>query len=189
MGDGGRSSEPGQKDEQALLARSVGGDAAAFADLLAPHRRLLDAACATAVSDPTDREDALQLAMVDIWRGLAGFKGESLLTTWMFRVAQNAARRHARRGLRVVPTDPGAETAEIAAPSADWSDALVTRSALVDALRALPEDQRDALLLHTQAGMSMQEIADLKFAAVGTVKAWVHRARAELARSIEAAER
>lgn len=43
--------EPRQQNEQALMARSVAGDAAAFADLLAPHRRLLDAACATAVSD------------------------------------------------------------------------------------------------------------------------------------------
>ena len=47
----------------------------------------------------------------------------------------------------------------------------------------------DALLLHTQGGMSLQEIADLKYAALGTVKAWVHRARAEIARVLDEADR
>lgn len=56
---------------------------------------------------------------------------------------------------------------------------------LLDALAALPEDHRDALLLHTQVDMPLQEIAELKIAAVGTVKAWMHRARRDLALALE----
>lgn len=172
-----------------LAARAAGGDAQAFAELARRHRRLLDAACATVCPNREDREDAVQQALVDIWRGLAGFSGDSKLTTWMFRVAQNAAHRHVRKAMRVVPTADAADTADLSSPSSEWNDAVVTRSALVDAIAALPEDQRDALLLHTQGGMSLQEIADLKYAALGTVKAWIHRARAEIARALDEAAR
>lgn len=183
---------PGDSSETSddeLAQRSADGDAEAFGQLVRRHRRLIDAACATACNNREDREDAVQSALVDIWRGLGGFSGDSKVTTWMFRVAQNAARRHVRRGLRVVPTHVGAEPAEQASRSSEWSEAVVTRTVVLDALRALPEDQRDALLLHTQAGMPLQEIADLKFAAVGTVKAWIHRGRAEIARTLEVADR
>lgn len=133
----------------------------------------------------SDREDALQQALIDIWRGISGFSGEAQLTTWMFRVAQNAARRHVRGSLRVVPTDHDADPSQIEQLAARWTDAVITRSVVVEALEKLPDDHRDALILHTQAGLSLQEIADMKFAAVGTVKSWLHRARAELARNLE----
>lgn len=180
-----RSSGGGDRADDEHLARRAGaGDAVAFSELARRHRRLLDAACATACPNREDREDALQQALVDIWRGLGGFSGEAKLTTWMFRVAQNAARREVRRSLRSVPATSNHDM-ERASPSSEWGDAVVTRSTLLDALAALPENHRDALLLHTQAGMPLQEIAELKIAAVGTVKAWIHRARRDLALALE----
>ena len=186
-------------DDTDLLARARTGDGQAFADLMRRHRRIVDAACASVVPDPIEREDAVQRALVDIWRGLDSFRGDSQLTTWLYRVAQNAARRERRRGLRSVgrvdpaPTDSGAT--DDAAPSGHsagrldgWSDALATRAIVVDAVAALSDDHRDTLLLHTQAGLPLQEIADLKGAPLGTVKAWLHRARAEVARQLAIAE-
>jgi len=167
-----------------LERRAIAGDPEAFATLVAQHRRLLDAACATVCPNRNEREDALQQALIDIWRGLGSFKGESLLTTWMFRVAQNAARRHVRRALRSVPIDADADPSDVEQLGARWTDAVISRSVLLDALEDLPDDHRDALIMHTQAGMSLQEIADIKFAAVGTVKSWLHRARADLIRQL-----
>jgi len=178
------SSGGDRADDEDLARRAGAGDEAAFTELARRHRRLLDAACATACPNREDREDALQQALVDIWKGLGGFSGDAKLTTWMFRVAQNAARRQVRRSLRSVPTTSDRDV-ERASPSSEWGDAVVTRSTLLDALAALPEDHRDALLLHTQAGMPLQEIAELKIAAVGTVKAWIHRARRDLALALE----
>lgn len=183
----------GEADEAELCRRASEGDQAAFAALMSMHRRLIDAACATAVADRTEREDAVQQALVDIWRGLPSFGGDSKLTTWMFRVAQNAARRQIRRSLRAVPTvpDDGSDDtphSERHGRPDGWADALDTRAIVVAAIEALPEDQRDALLLHTQAGLPLQEIADMKFVALGTVKAWLHRARADIGRALDAAE-
>ncbi len=172
-----------------LVERAAGGDVDAFTTLARRHRRLIDAACATVCANREDREDAVQQALVDIWRGLSGFSGDSKLTTWMFRVAQNAAHRHVRKAMRVVPTADGADAADLSSPKSEWNDAVVTRSALLDALAGLPADQRDALLLHTQCGMPLQEIADLKYAALGTVKTRIHRARAEIARALDEADR
>lgn len=174
-------------DDAELVARVVAGDADAFATLARRHRRLLDPACATACADHHDREDALQEALVDIWRGLPGFDGRSKATTWMFTVAQNAARRHTRRSARHVVSDNVAAI-ERSSPSDDWTGAVVTRAAVIDAVDALADDHRDALILHTQAGMSLQEIAEVKYAAVGTVKSWLHRGRAEIARSLATGE-
>lgn len=178
-----------EDDEAELLRRASAGDEGAFAALMAMHHRLIDAACATAVSDRTDREDAIQQALVDIWRGLPSFNGEAKLTTWMFRVAQNAARRQIRRNLRAVPTVPedGDDIMERRGRADGWDDALDTRSVAIAAIEALPEDQRDALLLHTQLGMPLQEIADMKIVALGTVKAWLHRARSDIASALSAA--
>lgn len=150
------------------------------------HRRLIDAACASVVPDRTSREDAIQQALLDIWRGIASFNGEAKLTTWMYRVAQNAARRQVRRQLRAVPTvaDGTDQPGERRGRADGWDDALDTRAVAVAAIEALPEDQRDALLLHTQLGMPLQEIADMKFVALGTVKAWLHRARADIAAAL-----
>lgn len=180
-------------DEVDLVRRASSGDGEAFAVLVSKYRRLVDAACATVVSDRTDREDAIQVALLDAWRGLPSFQGDAKFSTWLFRVAQNAARRQMRRHLRAVPT-AAEDLAGTDSPGerdhgrADgWEDALDTRAIVVAAVEALPEDQRDALLLHTQCGLPLQEIADMKIVALGTVKAWIHRARTEIARALDSA--
>lgn len=59
----------------------------------------------------------------------------------------------------------------------------------VRAFATLPEDHHGALPLQTQGGMSLLEIAYLKYAALGTVSAWVHRARTKIARVLDEADR
>lgn len=171
--------------ERELVKLSAAGDADAFRQLAREHRRLIEAACASVILDHTDREDAIQVALTDIWRGLSGFEGAASLSTWMYRVARNAAVRHSSRkaGRNEDPVD---HIVEVPSAGDGWNEASATRDLIMRVLERLPEDQRDALLLHTQAGLPLKEIAELKMAAEGTVKSWIHRARAEIARELAA---
>jgi RNA polymerase sigma-70 factor, ECF subfamily len=176
-----RVDEHASDDE--LVRLIAEGEEAAFKVLTVRHHRLIESACASVILDVTRREDAVQVALVDIWRGLEGFKGGSALTTWMYRVTRNAAVRQVTRkaGNNEVAVD---QMTDIPSGDGGWDDATVAREAILVALASLPENQRDALLLHTQAGVPLKEIAEIKIVAEGTVKAWIHRARAEIARQL-----
>jgi RNA polymerase sigma-70 factor (ECF subfamily) len=171
--------------ERELVKRSSEGDADAFRQLAREHRGLIEAACASVILDRTDREDAIQVALTDIWRGLGGFEGAASLSTWMYRVARNAAVRHSSRkaGQKEEPVE---HIVEVSPTEDGWDEASATRDLVLRVLERLPDDQRDALLLHTQAGLPLKEIAELKMAAEGTIKSWIHRARAEIARELAA---
>ncbi len=169
---GQRTPGDGAADDELVRAASH-GDHQAFAALIRRHQRLIDAACATVIPAAEERRDAVQEALRDIWRGLASFRGEAAVSTWMYTVA----RRSSLRSLRRLPApDPDR------APSVDPGpeNAVATREAVRWALGRLPGDAREALLLHTQAGLSMAQIAELQIVSVGTVKSRVSRARQTL---------
>ena len=74
---------------QALLERARGGDEAAFAALVAPHRRELHVHCYRMLGSFDDADDALQETLLAAWRGLAAFQGTASLRTWLYRIATN----------------------------------------------------------------------------------------------------
>ena len=113
------------------LLRKVGqGDAVAFEVLVGRTNRLLQAACALSFP-PADREDAFQRALIDIWRGSAGYRGDSNATTWMYTVARKAAMRGGRPG-RSVASDPVADAPEASVTMSGWEDQSHDRAAVAD---------------------------------------------------------
>src|SRR5215831_2485678 len=74
---------------QALLGRARSGDEAAFAELVAPHRRELHVHCYRMLGSFDDADDALQETLLGAWRGLATFRGNASLRTWLYRIATN----------------------------------------------------------------------------------------------------
>ena len=75
------------------LEAARGGDEAAFARLVEPHRRSLHAHCYRMLGSVHDAEDALQDALLGAWRGLGGFEGRSSVRSWLYRIATNASIR------------------------------------------------------------------------------------------------
>jgi RNA polymerase sigma-70 factor, ECF subfamily len=94
----------GESEEQRLLAAARGGDEAAFERLLDPFRGELQAHCYRMLGGVHDAEEALQDALLRVWRGLAGFedRGGGALRAWLYRIATNASldliSRRRRRG-------------------------------------------------------------------------------------------
>src|ERR1700751_2119680 len=72
-----------------LLTRARAGDADAFAELVAPHRRELHVHCYRILGSVQDAEDAVQESLLAAWRSLAGFEGRASLRTWLYSIATN----------------------------------------------------------------------------------------------------
>ena len=142
----------------------------------------------------TDNEeeafDATQEIFLRVWRGLAGFRGEAKLSTWVFQVAWNYLRgHHRRRGRRPVALavssdevmarmpdpEPGPERRAV---SADLLDQVTT------AMDTLPEHYRVVVWLRDAEDLSYAEIGEVLDLPIGTVRSRLARARAALKEAV-----
>ncbi|MET0627180.1 MAG: sigma-70 family RNA polymerase sigma factor [Acidimicrobiia bacterium] len=177
-------------DSDALAARAAGGDRRALETLLDRHADRIHAVCRRVLADREDALDATQEAMIAIARGIARFDGRSAFTTWMYRVATNAALDEARRKQRRPrPVDDVADTPGRTSPSSSSGassgdgefDAVVADRLDIDnALRTLPDDFRVAVVLRDLCDLDYAEIADVLQIPPGTVRSRISRGRALL---------
>ena len=168
--------------DTALAARASAGDRRALETLLDRHADRVYAVCRRVLADPEDALDATQEAMIAIARGIGHFDGRSTFTTWLYRVATNAAldegRRKARRP-RPVEVAPDSSADGIGAGSPE--DAVSTRLDVDAALRRLPEEFRVAVVLRDLCDLDYAEIAAVTGVPAGTVRSRIARGRAALA--------
>lgn len=174
-------------DEQ-LAAAAADGDHRALEVLLDRHADRVHAVCRRIVAHPEDALDATQEAMIAIARGIGRFDGRSRFTTWIYRVATNAALDELRRRKRRPSTgttddvswrlDDRAAPSSIGAPSE--SEAVDVRLDVDAALEQVPEEFRAAVVLRDLADLDYAEIGQTLGIPVGTVKSRVNRGRAAL---------
>jgi RNA polymerase sigma-70 factor (ECF subfamily) len=173
-----------EADDASLLAAHVAGDPDAFTELVRRHRDRLWAVALRTTGDPEDAADALQDALVSAFRNAASFRGDSAVTTWLHRVVVNACldrmRRRRARPTVPLPEEDGEGHHGVADPRDDL-DRLELRMEIDRALRALPDDQRAAIVLVDVEGRSVAEAAEMLGVPEGTVKSRCSRGRARLA--------
>jgi RNA polymerase sigma-70 factor, ECF subfamily len=135
---------------------------------------------------PVDAEEVAQEAFIRIFRGLPKFRGDAALSTWIYRLAVNAALSHrTRRAGARLPTlanDAGQNDKAIEAQPAEEPaprDAVL-RARLERALVQLPTGYRTVIVLHDVEGLEHEEIASILRCHVGTSKSQLHKARARL---------
>ena len=93
-----------EPSDETLAARSAAGDNAAFETIVERYQaRVFRLACR--LTSETDAPDVLQETFLQVYRHLSGFRGESQFSTWLYRIATNAALMHRRAGARR-PADP-----------------------------------------------------------------------------------
>lgn len=168
------------EDDASLVARAVGGDRAAVERLLRTHYDMVRAVCHRIVLNRADAEDATQQAMVAIARALPRFDNRSKFTTWVFRIATNAAIDEVRRtGRRARPTDD--EVLSSVTPAVgDVADGVISQIDLETALEQVTPEYRQVLVLRHVADLDYADIADTLGLPVGTVRSRLARGRSQL---------
>jgi RNA polymerase sigma-70 factor (ECF subfamily) len=166
-----------------LVKKAQRGDKRAFGRLVERHQAKLFTLAARTLGSEADAADAVQEAFLRAWLALPRFRSDALFSTWLYRIALNAA--HDQRARR------RAEPAEEAPERPDPRDPFLTAElsgALQQALDGLDEDFRLAVVLYDVLGASQAEIAELTGVPEGTVKSRIYRGRAELARRLGTSE-
>ena len=169
------SSDPSVDNALALAAKA--GDRAALERLLHAHADRIHAVCRRILGNPDDALDATQEALIAVSRGITRFDGSARVSTWIYRVATNAAldelRRRKRRPLP-------AEAPITASPSGDGTGAVDARLDIDAALASIPDDFRVAVVLRDLCDLDYAEIADALNVPIGTVRSRIARGRAAL---------
>jgi len=172
--------------DELVVARARRGDHRAFARIVDHYDHRLRALAFRLLGDPDRMDDVLQDAYVKAFRGLAGFKGDSSLGTWLYRITYNACIDDLRRR----PAAPSSVDDEGDArrwPDAgpDPADVATQRRDLAVALDRLPPDQRAAVLLVDAYGLNYDQAAEVLGVRAGTVGSRLTRARTVLRRALE----
>jgi RNA polymerase sigma-70 factor (ECF subfamily) len=174
-----------------LVAAAQTGGGPALERLLAEARPKLLSLAMRVLNNTDEAEDAVQDAMIKVWRHLGRFEGRAAFTTWLHRIAVNAALDRLRRRGSVplsadAPDEHHHETSELALPEtperifARAETAVVVRRAMGE----LSETHGEALRLCDLEGESYATIAEVTECPLGTVMSRLFHARRKLARAL-----
>jgi len=173
-------------DDSELVSATISGSREAFDVIVARHRRAVYQVCYRFVNNHEDASDLAQDAFVRAWRGLKNFKGESALSTWLYRIAVNVCLN--RVSAKTVPTEPLESTEQVADVRIEGAQHAMIReeraAAVRRAIAELPKKQRATLILRAYHDMSHQQIADVLGSSVGAVKANFFHALANLKKNL-----
>ena len=184
-------------DEVQLVERARAGDLEAFEELLGCHQQRVMRVVLSILKEPMDTEEVAQDVFLTVFEKIDHFRGDSSFSTWLHRVAVNAAlmRRRKSKADRSVPLDDVMpsfdERGHLAVDIADWSqqagDPVLAREAgevIEAAVEKLDEMYRTVFGLRDVQGFSTEETAEILVVSVPAVKARLHRARLFLRREL-----
>jgi RNA polymerase sigma-70 factor, ECF subfamily len=172
--------DPLRSHDDASLARlAAAGDRDALDTLLDRHVDRVHAICRRILGHPEDALDATQEALISVTRAIHRFDGRAQFTTWLYRIATNAAIDELRRrGRRPVPSEPNVE---LAAPDAGGPAAVADRLDVDAAVARIPEEFRAAVVLRDLCDLDYARIGEVLGIPPGTVRSRIARGRAALA--------
>jgi RNA polymerase sigma-70 factor (ECF subfamily) len=180
--------------DRRLVEAAQAGDREAMSELVRATHRGVYSQALRLLGNPEDAADVTQDVYLRVVRKLGGFRHEASFTTWLARVTTNVAmstltRRSRRVAVEGASFDGQAESvAEPDADPADRSEAIELAARLETLVQALPEGQRQVLVLRDVYGMSTEEVARQMGLTPGAVKVRLFRARERLKAQLEATE-
>jgi RNA polymerase sigma-70 factor, ECF subfamily len=177
---------PGEDTDNDLARRAAAGDRAAFGVLAARHYDRLHALAWRWSGARNEAEDIAQEAMVKMAGAIRSFRGDCAFSTWAYRIVYTTAVDHIRARDKVAPLAPLQMQKLMDAADCDPPEDAGLGRELWLAVRALPEQQRDAVLLVYGEDMSHAQAAALMGCSEKTVSWHLHAARKRLKISLEA---
>jgi RNA polymerase sigma-70 factor, ECF subfamily len=173
-----------------LVERALAGDQDACRSLVSRYERSVYNLVARMLRHPAEAQDVTQEVFVRAFRHLASFDATHKFSNWILRIARNAAiDAMRRREPESVPLDDAEDRASpvdtIAAPAGEDGPRRLERQeaarALEAALARLRPEYREVIILRYHDELTYDEIAEVTDLPMGTVKSFLHRARAEMA--------
>jgi RNA polymerase sigma-70 factor (ECF subfamily) len=200
-------------DELNLIAALRQGDEAAFMALVERYQAALVRVALMYVSSRAAAEDVVQETWLGVLQGLSRFEGRSSLKTWIFRILSNRAKTRAVREGRAIafsalasaddPAEPAVDPSRFYPPEHEdhgwwvsypqsWADvpesrllARETRAQIMEAIEALPENQRTVISLRDVEGWTSEEVCSVLTISETNQRVLLHRARSKVRRALE----
>ena len=189
-------------DESEFVARLIARDEAAFNELVVLYERRVFALVFRMLRRREEAEDLAQEVFVQVFKAIDQFRGDSKLSTWIYRIAVNLcknrskylARRYAGKTDDVdamhdrspLSAAKGVSVGTISRPD-ELFEGMQLEIIVKRAIEQVEPDFREVLILRDVEDLSYEEIASVTGLAAGTVKSRIHRARAQLRALVEKA--
>jgi RNA polymerase sigma-70 factor, ECF subfamily len=178
----------GDTGDMGLVLRVQKGDKTAFDLLVRKYQHKVVKLVSRYMRDTADAEDVAQEAFIKAYRALPQFRGDSAFYTWLYRIAINTAKNAiASRDRSPIDFDLDMQNVEesssmqlrLADPETPETllQAEEVRTTVNQAIEALPEELRTAIVLRELEGLSYEDIAQAMDCPVGTVRSRIFRAR------------
>ncbi|MBN1779672.1 RNA polymerase sigma factor [bacterium] len=171
-----------------LVIKSRSGDMQAFSRLVTLHQPYVYQIAYRVVLSAEDARDVVQEVFVKVWRNLSKYRMNTKFTTWLYRIAVNAAldrMRQNKRHASVIAGEASGMTA--ASPDPDPERALLkkeTRELIERAMNRLPEKRRLVFILRDLQELSVQETAEILKCSEQNVKSHLYYARRHIRETI-----
>jgi RNA polymerase sigma-70 factor, ECF subfamily len=179
-------SQPSEEINVALMRRCMANDADAYNKLFAQYNRKIFNTAYRILGEESLAEDALQETLLNIYRGISSFRGDSKVSTWISRITINVCLGMLRRGKGRQCSELDDEfAAGLQAESTPFVDPMIhasleeLRSLVREAFGRMSEKQGIVVRLHDMEGNTIQEIAKIIGCPAGTVKSRLFYGRQE----------
>ncbi len=138
------------------------------------------------IDNPGEVDDIAQNVYLKAWAGLPEFRGKSLFSTWLYRIATNEALGHIRRISRRRCWETGDEDAlAFRTSGSSPGETVLDRITIREALALLPQAYRTAISLSYMEDLKYEEAAEVMDVPLNTYKTYLHRGKIKLREILE----
>lgn len=171
--------------EKIIVSAVLDGDHEQYRFLVDRYHRGLIQHLYNFTRDGDIAEDLAQEAFIRAYEKLAQYDATYAFSTWLYKIADNLAKRYIVTNKHVTDIDEIAEIVPDTKPSpSELADVTFTKQAVSDAIDTLPSEYRQAIILYYWDGLSYDDIASLMERPTGTIRTWLYRAKEQLRKEL-----
>ena len=170
-----------RNNDTLLVQKSLEGDGRAFERLVRSYHDLVFSVVRGIMGRNDEAEDVVQEIFIKVYRNLGGFRGESRLSTWIYRIARNEAINAVKRSRHdFEPLDDATGLESRERGPAERFERKRSKRFVEELIETLDDQHRIAIELRYMGEKSYDEIAEIMDIPIGTVKTYIHRAKAAM---------
>jgi len=185
-------------NEAEIIQNLKKGDEKAFRVLVDKYRQLVVNTCFGLVHNIEDAEDIAQEVFIEVFRSISDFRGESKISTWLYRIAVNRSLNYIRDNKRrkwftsIEDTAKSKKTIPHDVHNENYHDTnreienKQRAEILHKAIDGLPKNQKIAFTLNKYENLSYKEISEVMLLSVSSVESLIHRAKKNLQKKLYA---